>query len=246
MARASVEKQLSNECHRTWANVDSDLCRHIVSLGHSELMQLKYQDLLPFSLVLVLLFLSSCHPLHSLYLYHHLTWFSANHGWMNIYIIISKNIRYLLSNRGVWRFFHDTYLTIEVQGIRCTHHLNHSCPLTDVNPHFTSPGCRYYFKINSWWPIVTSSTHGPAARLKWRHNEPLFPRVSMDAWCWGRRELQGLPAKPWIVWHMTSSFCIYIVVLSFSDSRVSTRGINCGAVNCHCPRATHTARTMAL
>ena len=101
-----------------------------------------------------------------------------------IYIIISKNIRYLLWNRGVWRFFHDTYHTIEVQGIRCTHHLNHFCLLTDVNPHFTSPGCRYYFKINSWWPIVTSSTHGPAARLKWRHNGPLFPRVSMDAWCW--------------------------------------------------------------
>ena len=23
--------------------------------------------------------------------------------------------------------------------------------------------CRYHFKINSWWPIVTSSTHGPDA-----------------------------------------------------------------------------------
>ena len=53
--------------------------------------------------------------------------------------------------------------TIEVQGIRCTNHLYDFCPLTDVNPHFTAPGCRYYFKINSWWPIVTSSTHGPAA-----------------------------------------------------------------------------------
>ena len=81
----------------------------------------------------------------------------------SIYIIISKNTRYLLWNRGARRFFHDTYLTIEVQGIRCTNHLHDSCPLTDVNPHFTAPGCRYYFKINSWWPIVTSSTHGPAA-----------------------------------------------------------------------------------
>ena len=85
--------------------------------------------------------------------------------WTNagIYIIISKNICYLLWNRGARRFFHDTYLTIEVQGIRCTNHLHDSCSLTDVNPHFTAPGCRYYFKINSWWPIVTSSTHGPAA-----------------------------------------------------------------------------------
>ena len=56
------------------------------------------------------------------------------------------------------------YLTIEVQGIRCTNHLHDSCLLNDVNPHFTAPGCRYYFKINSWWPIVTSSTHGPAAK----------------------------------------------------------------------------------
>ena len=44
-----------------------------------------------------------------------------------IYIIIAKNIRYLLWNRGAWRFFHDTYLTIEVQGIWCTHHLHDSC-----------------------------------------------------------------------------------------------------------------------
>ena len=80
-----------------------------------------------------------------------------------IYIIITKNIRYLLWNRGAWRFFNDTYLTIEVQGIRCTNHLHDSCPLTDVNPHFTAPGCRYHFKINSWWPIVTSSTLRPAA-----------------------------------------------------------------------------------
>ena len=46
---------------------------------------------------------------------------SMCHTWTQIsnvliiYIIISKNIRYLLWNRGAWRFFHDTYLTIEVQ-----------------------------------------------------------------------------------------------------------------------------------
>ena len=39
-----------------------------------------------------------------------------------------------------------------------------SFPLTNVNTHFTAPGCRYYLTINSWWPIVTSLTHGPAAR----------------------------------------------------------------------------------
>ena len=83
--------------------------------------------------------------------------------FQGIYIIITKNIHYLLWNRGAWHFFHETYLTIEVQGIRCTTHLHDSCPLTHVNPHFTAPGCRYYFKINSLWPIVTSPTHGPPA-----------------------------------------------------------------------------------
>ena len=73
-----------------------------------------------------------------------------------IYIIISRNIRYLLWNRGAWRFYHDTYLTIEVQGIRCTYHLHDSCPLTDVNPHFTAPGCDSISKLT-------------ADGLLWRH-----------------------------------------------------------------------------
>ena len=64
-------------------------------------------------------------------------------------IIIMKNILYLLWNWGAWRFFYDKYVTIEVQGIWCTDHLHDSFPLTDVNPHFTSPVCGYYFKINS-------------------------------------------------------------------------------------------------
>ena len=80
-----------------------------------------------------------------------------------IIIISKKNMRDLVWNRGARRLFHDTYLTIEVQKIRCTNHLHDSCPLTDVTPHFSAPRCRCYFKINSWWPIVTSSTHGPAA-----------------------------------------------------------------------------------
>ena len=99
---------------------------------------------------------------------------------LTIYIIISKNIRYLLWNRAGRRFFHDTYLTIEVQGIRCTNHLHDSCPLTDVNPHFTAPGCRYYFSkltadgllwrhrhmgqplaiVTSQWSIVPTGIYG--------------------------------------------------------------------------------------
>ena len=55
-----------------------------------------------------------------------------------------------------WRFFPDTYLTIEVQGIQCTHHLLDSCPLTDVNPHITAPGCDSISKLT-------------ADGLLWRH-----------------------------------------------------------------------------
>ena len=108
-----------------------------------------------------------------------------------IYIIINKNIRYLLWNRGARRFFHDTYLTIEVQGIRCT---NHPCPLADVNPHFTAPGCQYYFKINSWWSIVTSSTHGPAASfcdvtmIHYSHGYLLFRSTRVKGIASTRRE----------------------------------------------------------
>ena len=116
-----------------------------------------------------------------------------------IYIIIAKFIRYLLWNWGVWHFFHDTYLAIEDRGIRCTNHLHDSCPLTDINPHFTTPGCRYYFKINSWWPIVTSSTHGPAA-----------------SYC----DVTLIHCSHGYLWTHTSS--------SFSEPRVSTRGIASG------------------
>ena len=61
-----------------------------------------------------------------------------------------------LKPRGLVLLSWHVPYTIEVQGIRCTNHLHDSCPFTDVNPHFTAPGGRYYFKINSWWPIVTS------------------------------------------------------------------------------------------
>ena len=83
-----------------------------------------------------------------------------------------------LKPRGL-AFLHDTYLTIEVQGIRCTNHLHDSCPLTDVNPHFTAPGCRYFSKltadgllwrhrhmgqtlaiVTSQWPTVPTGIYG--------------------------------------------------------------------------------------
>ena len=94
--------------------------------------------------------------------------------------MITKNIRYL-GNRGAWHFFHDTYLPIKVQGIRCTNHLHDSSPLTDVNPHFTAPGLgaviisklttdgllwrhRHMGQplaiVTSQWPIVPTGIYG--------------------------------------------------------------------------------------
>ena len=129
-----------------------------------------------------------------------------------IYIIITKNIRYLLWNRGGWRFFHDTYLTIEVQGIRCTNHLHDSCPLTDVNLHVTALACRYYFKINSWWPIVTSSTHGPAAS----YCDVTMAHCS-NGYLWTHDVEVGACQRDCDNLRLLSS--------SFSNPRVSTRGI---------------------
>ena len=80
-----------------------------------------------------------------------------------ILYIIAKNIRHPHWNRGAWYFLHNTYLTIELQGIRCISHSRDSCHLTDVNLHFGAPGYRNYFKINSWWLIVTPSIHEPTA-----------------------------------------------------------------------------------
>ena len=151
----------------------------------------------------------------------------------NIYIIITKNICYLLWNRGAWRFFLDTYLKIEVQRIRCTNHLHDSCPLTDVNPHFTAPGCQYYSKINSWWPIVTSLTHGPAASYcdvtmaHCSHGYLWTRDVEVDAsWrdCDNQRKTLNCLAQDFIILQFLGLTSLFTFLFIFGP-RVSTRGI---------------------
>ena len=90
-----------------------------------------------------------------------------------IVYIIAKNIRW---NRGALRPFLNTYLTFGVMVIRCNNHLRDSCRLTDVNPHVTSPGCRYNFKINRCWQLVTSSYMGQPLAIV----TPQWPIVPMD------------------------------------------------------------------
>ena len=73
-------------------------------------------------------------------------------------IIITKNIRYLLWNRGLWRSMNNTYPLFLTPCIRCTNHLflwlnwrkSTSYPVTAPND-------------SKCWPIVTSSIQEPVA-----------------------------------------------------------------------------------
>ena len=78
-----------------------------------------------------------------------------------IYIIITKNIRYLLWNRGFWRSLNNTYQIFLTPCIRCTNRLCDSWGLIDVNPHF----------IPSLLPKIQNGR-----QQLWRHNDRLFPR----------------------------------------------------------------------
>ena len=134
--------------------------------------------------------------------------------YITIYIIIAKNIRYLLWNRGAWRFFHDTYLTIEVKGIRCTHHLHDSCPLTDINPHFTAP------------PVPILFQNLTADCLLWRHRHVGQPLANVTSqWSivpmgiYGRMMLSSTRVKG--ILGLTSLFTFLFIF----GPRVSTRGI---------------------
>ena len=137
-----------------------------------------------------------------------------------------------------WSPFRNTHIIIEAQGIRRNNHLRDSYRLTGINPHFTAPGCRCHFKINSCWPIV-------------------FPWVSMDAWHWGLRNLKTdlRNRELFCRWRHNFAyrgrrFSLFVYFISYFH--FSTRGI-CGAVNClvsdvmiNYPRVTHTVRIMAL
>ena len=171
---------------------------------------------------------------------------------IQIYIIISKNIRYLLWNRGARRFFHDTYLTSEVQGIRCTKHLHDSCPLTDVNPHFTAN-------------IISKLT---ADGLLWRHRHMGQPlAIVTSQWSivptgfYGRMMLRSTRVKGiastrrerWLgsggwkveIIQTINSWVTHLCLLSssFSDPRVSTRGI--ASIILYAIRVSHISRIIS-
>ena len=82
-----------------------------------------------------------------------------------IYIIITKNICYLLWNRGSWCSLNNIYPIFLTLCIRCTNHLCDSCDLTDVNPLFIPSLLRkiqnvdllWRHRYKSWPPAIVTS-----------------------------------------------------------------------------------------
>ena len=98
---------------------------------------------------------------------------------INIYIIITKNVRYFLWNRGLWRSLNNTYPTFLTPCIRCTNHLCDSCDLIDVNPHF----------IPSLLPMIQN------ADLLWRHRyKSGSPAIVTSQW---------LMVSAWVLWTLS-------------------------------------------
>ena len=126
--------------------------------------------------------------------------------YMGIYIIISKNIRYLLWNRGLWRSLNNTYPIFLTPCIRYTNHLCDSCDLTDVNPHF----------IPSLLLKIQNDIDTRAGRQQlWRHNDGLFPRVCYGRflstiWCWGRWFNEFV--RHFLLWFLCLSYFLFYFV----------------------------------
>ena len=104
-----------------------------------------------------------------------LTWFI---NCFVIYIIISKNIRYLLWNQGFWRSLNNTYPIFLTPCIRCTNHLCDSCDLTDRKSTFYPVTYSEWFKMLTYYDVI--DTWAGRQQL-WRQNERLFP-----CGCYGR------------------------------------------------------------
>ena len=134
--------------------------------------------------------------------------------WSRIYIIITKNIHYLLWNRGLWRSLNNTYPIFLTLCIRCTNHLGDSYDLIDVNPHFILSLLRMIQMLTHCDVI---DTRAGRQQLR-RHNDGLFPRgcyghVLSSIWCWGQ----------WF-----SEFVRHVCA-KFINGHSANNGLDCGA-----------------
>ena len=68
-----------------------------------------------------------------------------------IYNMITKNNRYLLWNRGLWRSLNNTCPILLTPCIRRTNHLCDSCDLTDNKPHFIPSLLRMIQNVDILW-----------------------------------------------------------------------------------------------
>ena len=119
------------------------------------------------------------HPGRNIFVYFFLHFRTPvfQHGASLVYILITKNIRYLLWDRGFWRSLNNTCPIFLTPCIRCTNYLCYSCNLTDVNPHFIPSLLRMMQNIDLLWRHRTRADR----QQLWRHNYRLFPRG-----CYGR------------------------------------------------------------
>ena len=85
--------------------------------------------------------------------------------------IITKNIRYLLWNRGFWCSLNNTYPIFLTLCIRCTNHLCDSCDLTNVNPHFIPSLLRMIKNVDLLWRHRYKSRPPAIVMSQW----PIFP-----------------------------------------------------------------------
>ena len=107
---------------------------------------------------------------------------------MAIYIIITKNIHYLLRNRGLWRSLNNIYPIFLTPCIGCTNHLRDSCDLTDVNPHFILSLLRMIQNVD----------------LLWRHwYKSRSPAIVTSQW---------LIVPAWLLWTFLSTVMLRTVI----------------------------------
>ena len=115
--------------------------------------------------------------------------------FLQIYIIITKNICYLLWNRGLWCSLNNTYPIFLTPCIRCTNHLCDSYDSTDLNPHFIPSLLRRIQNVGLLWRHRYKSRSLTIASNCEGTMTDCSRVVALDAflaqWCWIHHSTAG-------------------------------------------------------
>ena len=145
----------------------------------------------------------------------------------HIYIIITKNIRYLLWNRGFWCSLNNIYPIFLTLCIWCTNYLCGSCDLTEVNPHFIPSLLQMIENVDLLWRQELAASH---CDVTMTHCSRV---VAMDAFLaqWNRKFITA----QWST-EITScfNFFVYLFIFNFVTPCLSTWGIASSYNSCHC------------